>query len=163
MSATLDQPLFELTIRPYRSLTLRGMRLVMVLVACASFVASLPFVILGFWPVAGFYGLDILLLYLAFRSNFKAARQHEEVRISPFELLLRKVNSDGKTAEWRFNPLWTRLEAEKHDEFGVLNLAFVSRGQSVPIGQFLGSEEKSTLLSGLSKALSEAKRGPYFS
>ena len=49
------------------------MRLVVLLVAAASLVASIPFVVLGFWPVAGFYGLDVLLLWLALRASL--ARQ----------------------------------------------------------------------------------------
>ena len=73
----------------------------MALVAGASFIASLPFVILGFWPVAGFYGLDVLLLYFAFKANFRAAQYFEEVSVSPFELLLRKVSPEGHSREWR--------------------------------------------------------------
>jgi uncharacterized membrane protein len=135
----------------------------MALVAGASFIASLPFVILGFWPVAGFYGLDVLLLYFAFKANFRAAQYFEEVSVSPFELLLRKVSPEGHSREWRFNPAWTRLVAEEHEEFGILRLALVSRGQSVAVGHFLGADDKAMLLKCLSRALGEAKRGPIYS
>jgi uncharacterized membrane protein len=163
MTDAIDTPLFQTILRPHRSLQLGGFRLVMALVAGASAIASLPFVLLGFWPVAGFYGLDLLLLYFAFKSNFKAAQHFEEVRISPFELLLRKVSPEGHAREWRFNPAWTRLVAEEHEEFGITRLALVSRGQSIAVGHFLGADDKATLLKGLSRALGEAKRGPFYS
>ena len=163
MTDIIDTPLFQTTLRPHRSLKLGGFRLVMALVAGASFIASLPFVILGFWPVAGFYGLDVLLLYFAFKANFRAAQYFEEVSVSPFELLLRKVSPEGHSREWRFNPAWTRLVAEEHEEFGILRLALVSRGQSVAVGHFLGADDKAMLLKCLSRALGEAKRGPIYS
>ena len=163
MTDVIDTPLFQTILRPHRSLKLGGFRLVMALVAGASFFASLPFVILGFWPVAGFYGLDVLLLYFAFKSNYRAAPQFEEVIISPFELLLRKVSPEGQAREWRFNPVWTSLVAEEHEEFGVTHLAIVSRGQSVAVGHFLGADDKAALHQRLSRALGEAKRGPVYS
>ncbi len=159
----IDGPLFQTVLRPHRSLKIGGFRLVIALVACASAIASLPFVLLGFWPVAGFYGLDVLLLFFAFRANFEAARHFEELSVSPFELLLRKVSPKGEALEWRFNPVWTRLVAEEHEEFGVTRLALVSRGQSVAVGHFLGPEDKASLVRALSRALGEAKRGPSYS
>jgi len=62
-------PVFSAVLHPHRSLSLRGARLVVVLVALASAVASIPFVVLGFWPVAGFYGIDVLILWLALRAS----------------------------------------------------------------------------------------------
>ena len=158
-----DAPLFSTVLRPHRSLQLRGFRLVMALVAGASIIASIPFIVLGFWPVAGFYGLDVALLYFAFRANFNAARHFEELSVSPFELLLRKVTDKGVAREWRLNPLWTRLEMEEHEEFGVLRLALVSRGQTIAIGHFLPPDEKSQLHRALALALGAARRGPVYS
>jgi uncharacterized membrane protein len=159
----IEGPLFQTVLRPHRSLKIGGFRLVMALVAGASAIASLPFVVLGFWPVAGFYGLDVLLLFFAFRANFEAARHFEELSVSPFELLLRKVSPKGEALEWRFNPVWTRLVAEEHEEFGITRLALVSRGQTVAVGHFLGPEDKASLVRALSRALGEAKRGPSYS
>ena len=159
----IEGPLFQTVLRPHRSLKIGGFRLVMALVAGASAIASLPFVVLGFWPVAGFYGLDLLLLFFAFRANFEAARHFEELSVSPFELLLRKVSPKGEALEWRFNPVWTRLVAEEHEEFGITRLALVSRGQTVAVGHFLWPEDKASLVRALSRALGEAKRGPSYS
>lgn len=157
------QTLLDVSLRPHRSLHLGGFRLVMILVAVASFIASIPFIVLGFWPVAGFYGLDVILLYFALRTSFDAAKNVEHLNISPFDVLLRKVDPSGKVREWHFNPLWTRLTRDVHDEFGVQRVTLVSRGEAVAIGQFLSPEEKDALWRRLSAALSQAKRGPDYS
>ncbi len=148
---------------PHRSLTRRNFHILMMLFSMVSFATSLPFVIMGAWPVAGFMGLDVALFYFAFRANFRAARAYEDVRVTPLELLLAKVSPTGTRAEWRFNPSWVRLHKEDHEEFGVQRLALVSRGQSVEIGHFLGPDEKARFAEGLSQALAEARRGPRFS
>lgn len=157
-----DTPLFSTVLRPHRSLSLSGFRLVMALVACASAVAAIPFIVLGFWPVAGFYGLDVALLYFAFRANFKVQNQSEELIIRPFDLLLRKVSENGDQQEWHFNPVWTRLVSESHPEFGVMKLALASRNETVPLGQFLPPEDRGRLIRAVSAALNEARRGPVF-
>lgn len=163
MSDMIDPPLFATVLRPHRSLSLSGFRLVMALVACASAVAAIPFIVMGFWPVAGFYGIDVALLYFAFRANFKVQLQSEEIIISPFDLLLRKTSETGEAREWHFNPVWTRLVTEDHPEFGVMKLALASRNETVPLGQFLPPEDRGRLIRAISGALSEAKRGPVFS
>lgn len=124
---------------------------------------SLPFVLLGAWPVAGFMGVDVALFYFAFRANFNAARAYEDVLVTPFELFFAKVSARGRRAEWRFNPAWVRLEREEHEEFGTQKLALVSRGKSVEIAAFLGPNEKADLAKALSRALADARRGPRFS
>jgi uncharacterized membrane protein len=156
------KPLFAATLRPYRSLKVEGFRLMMVLVALASLVASIPFIVLGFWPVAGFYGLDILLLYFAFRANFAAAKAYEEVRVSPLEVSLKKVNPKGEAVEWRFNPIWTRVHRDEHAEFGLERLWLASRGQSVTVGRFLPRDEMARFGDRLAAALATARQGHIF-
>jgi uncharacterized membrane protein len=155
--------LFVARLTPYRSMTRRSFRLMIGLFTVVSFASSVPFVLLGAWPVAGFMGLDVAILYLAFRANFKAARAYEEIVVTPLDLLLAKVSARGRRSEWRSNPAWTRLDRHEHEEFGLIRLSLWSRGRSVEVAPFLGPAEKARLASGLSLALSEARRGPRFS
>jgi uncharacterized membrane protein len=158
-----DRRIFATRLAPHRSLTRRNFHILMVIFAAASCFSSLPFVLLGAWPVAGFMGLDVVLFYLAFRANFQAARAYEDVHLTPIELQIAKVSSRGIKAEWRFHPSWVRLDKEEHEEFGVQRLALISRGQSLEIGHFLGPDEKAKFASHLGRALAEARRGPRFS
>ncbi len=158
-----EQRIFATRLVPHRSLTRRNFHILMMVFAAASCFSTLPFVLLGAWPVAGFMGLDVVLFYLAFRANFRAARAYEDVNLTPIELQVAKVSPRGIKAEWRFHPSWIRLHKEEHEEFGVQRLALVSRGQSVEIGHFLGPDEKAKFADRLAKALAEARRGPRFS
>lgn len=158
-----NRRLFAARLKPHRSLTRRNFHLLMMVFAGASLFSSVPFVLFGAWPVAGFMGLDVALFYFAFRASFRAARAYEEVDVTAFELRLAKVSAKGQKAEWRFNPAFVRLEREEHEEFGTQRLALVSRGRSVEVAAFLGPGEKADFATALSRALAEARRGPRFS
>src|SRR3712207_3439368 len=111
-------PIFSAVMPPHRSLDRRGFAILMLAIAGVSFVAGLVFVIAGAWPVTGIFGLDALLIYWAFRINYRSARAYEEVRVTATQLILRKVSARGAVSEWRCNPLWVRLERTEDKEFG---------------------------------------------
>lgn len=159
ISKTQDKPVFCATITENRSLSPTSFRLVITLFCVAGVVSSLPFIMLGAWPVAGFFGIDILALFIAFKVNFARARGFEEVVVTPIEIMLRKVSWRGEEACWRFNPAWTRLESTHDDDFGMMRLVLVSRGVSVPVAVALSPPERENFAESFKRALSQARRG----
>ena len=155
-----EPTLFSALLTPHRSLSSAGFFIVMGLIAGISFVGGVVFLIAGAWPVIGFLGLDVALVYWAFRANYLAAAAYEEVTVTPSELRVKKVSARGKTAEWSLNPVWVRIERETHDEYGLLRLFLVSRGRKLAVADFLGPAEKESFAAALSAAIGEAKRGP---
>jgi uncharacterized membrane protein len=155
-----EPTIFSATITPHRSLGSIGFLVLMLIFGGVSFVAGMVFLIAGAWPVLGFFGLDVLLLYWAFRVNYRAAAAYEQVTMTPSELNVRKVGPRGETAEWTLNPLWTRLDKETHPEYGTERLFLVSRGRRLAVASFLGPAEKEDFAAALGAALGEAKRGP---
>jgi uncharacterized membrane protein len=155
-----EPTLFSAVVTPHRSLSQTGFLIVMAAVGGISFVAGTVFLLLGAWPVFGFFGLDVLLVYWAFRVNYRAAAAFEEVTVTACELRVRKVSHRGKASEWSFNPLWVRLERESHEEFGLERLFLVSRGRRLPLATLLGPREKESFATALGAAIGEAKRGP---
>jgi uncharacterized membrane protein len=152
--------IFAATITPHRSLGSTGFLVLMLCIGGVSFVSGMVFLLMGAWPVFGFLGLDVLLVYFAFRANFRAARAYEEVTVTASELTVRKVSHRGSVREWTLNPVWVQLDRIVHEEFGIERLFLVSRGRRLPIAAFLGPDEKASFARALSAALGEAKRGP---
>ena len=157
---TAEPTLFSAIITPHRSLSGTGFLAVMALVGGFSFIGGLFFFWLGAWPVIGFLGLDVALVYWAFRANYRAAAAFEEVTVTPSELRLLRVSHRGEVAEWTLNPLWTKLDRETNEEFGLLKLFLVSRGRKLPVAGFLSPKERESFATALSAALGEARRGP---
>ena len=160
-NAARDEPtLFSAVLTPHRSLGRTGFVVLMCLIGGISFVAGLVFFIAGAWPVMGFFGLDVLLVYIAFKVSYRSAAAYEQVTMTPSTLTVRKVSHRGKVAEWTLNPVWVRLQREANEEFGIERLFLVSHGRRLPVATFLGPQEKASFASALSAALGEARRGP---
>jgi uncharacterized membrane protein len=160
-NATFPEPtIFSAIITPHRSLGSTGFLVLMLGIGGVSFVAGVMFLLIGAWPVFGFLGLDVLLIYWAFRINYRAARAYEEVTVTTSELTVRKISHRGSVREWTLNPLWVRLERVAHEEFGIERLFLISHGRRLSIAACLGPDEKASFAGALSTALSEAKRGP---
>jgi uncharacterized membrane protein len=160
-NATNDEPtLFSAVLTPHRSLGRTGFIVLMCLIGGISFVAGLVFFIAGAWPVMGFFGLDVLLIYIAFKVSYRTAAAYEQVTMTASTLTVRKVSHRGRVAEWTLNPVWVRLQREANDEFGIERLFLVSHGRRLPVATFLVPAEKASFADALSAALGEARRGP---
>ena len=157
--APAEPALFSALLTPHRSLSRVGFVVLMGVVALVSFAGGVAFCLVGAWPVGFFFGLDALLIYWAFRINYARAAAYELVRVTPAELRVRKVSHRGRVREWVLNPLWVKLEKLSHEEYGIERLWLVSRGKQLPIGSFLGPDEKASFANALNKALGEARRG----
>jgi uncharacterized membrane protein len=153
-----DPVLFEARLKPHRSLTPQGFTVLMLVLGGISFAVGTFFLILGAWPVFGFFGLDVLIVWWAFRANFRAARAYEDIRLTPHQLLVKQVSARGQAHETEFNPRWTRLEKNEDDTYGVTRLALISRGIALVIGGFLPPLHRGELAKSLSSALQIAKR-----
>jgi uncharacterized membrane protein len=155
-----EPTLFSAIVTPHRSLGSLGFLILMVAVGGISFAAGIVFLMMGAWPVFGFFGLDALLVYWAFRANYRAAAAYEEVTVTASELKVRKVTHRGRVAEWTLNPVWVKLDRVTHEEFGIEQLFLTSRGRRLPIASFLGPREKESFAAALGAAIGKAKRGP---
>ncbi len=159
-AAFADPKIFAATITPHRSLGSTGFFILTLCIGAVSFATGMVFLLLGAWPVFGFLGLDVVLIYWAFRANFRAARAYEEVTVTASELKLRKVSYQGRVREWTLNPVWVQLDRVVHEEFGIERLFLVSRGRRLPIAACLAPHEKASFAKALATALGEARRGP---
>lgn len=156
----LEPTIFSATLTPHRSLGRVGFLILMVLFGGISFVTGMLFLVIGAWPVLGFFGLDVLLLYWAFRLNYRHADAYEQVTVTPSTLKVRKVSHLGQAREWVLNPRWVRLDKIELEDFGIDRLFLISRGRKLTIASFLGPDEKASFAEELGNALSEARRGP---
>jgi len=155
----LPPPLhFDAVLTPHRSLGPKGFLILMCVIGAISFTAGMAFLMVGAWPVFGFFGLDALLIYWAFRLNYRDARRHETIQISGRALRVRKVDPKGGVTAWSADPYWARAELyEEEDAEEKTRLSLVSHGQRVVVGSFLAPFERKELSQALKEGLARAK------
>jgi uncharacterized membrane protein len=156
---SFDRPVFHATIRPNQSLSQQGFRNVMIACGAVLIVTSVACIRAGFWPVAGFFGLDMLALYLALKASFRRGRSFEEVVITPLVVMLARVTHRGERREWRFNPLWTKLTKVEDEEYGLQTLTLVSRREHVVVARDASPTDREEIAHELTRALAQVKKG----
>lgn len=155
----LNRPFFTAVLTPYRSLGPNGFMVLMGCFGAVSFVAGFLFWRIGAWPVFGFFGLDVALLWVAFRLNYRSARVFEEVAVSRSEISVRRVGPGNRYQEYHFNPVWVRLTVNRLDDEGVVRITLASRGEAVDLGNFLNPDDRTSFAGAIANALSVAKAG----
>lgn len=151
-----DAPIFKATLSPYRSLSRRGFNILMGIAAVVSFIVGSAFLAMGAWPVFGFFGLDVLIIYFAFQRNYRDGKAEEIIDLTSERLLVRRITPAGEASEHSFNPYWTRVVVHRK-EWGVAGLSLASSGRELSIGSFLPPDERAGFADALSKALATAR------
>lgn len=134
-------PVFEAVLYPNQSLSRSGSIVLMGAVSIVTSVIALVFVIIGAWPVSGFFGLDLVILYWAFSRIRRSGRRRELIRLDRQGLVVRRFEPDGRSREWRFEPYWAQVHMDdpprRHSR-----LTIAARGARLVIGDFLTPEER---------------------
>ena len=150
---------FRALLTPHRSLGPQGFLILMSAIGAVSFGTGIVFLLLGAWPVLAFCGLDVALVYLAFKLNYRAARMHETVHLTEAALLVKRMHPCGKEENWTFHPYWVRLSVEENAHTERTQISLRSHGRELVIGHFLSDEEKVEFGNALGRALHAVRRG----
>lgn len=149
-----NSKVWQATLTPHRSLNRQGFFVLMGLVILVNLIVAGMFVALGAWPIAGFAGLDVALVWWAFRVNFADARRLERISITEHELVLDRLSEKHPPQQQRFVRRWVRVELEEDRERELIgSLLLVSGRTRVAVGEFLAPEERKTLAGALKSAL----------
>ncbi len=181
----MNEP-FEAVLYPNPPLGDRGYAVFMAAAAAVTATVGGLCVSMGAWPVGGFcglylllpgmllsqcylrprrffhsfFGLDLLLLWIAFRAARRNARRYEWVRVDRSDVRVRRVGPDGRAAEWRFEPCWVRVHFDEPPTPHSL-VVLASHGRRIALGGFLTPEERREFASALRAAI-ERVRHPAF-
>jgi uncharacterized membrane protein len=147
-----DPPFFERVLLPHRSLPSRNFHMLMGLLGLISLAAGVGFVAAGAWPVIGFFGLDVALVYLAFRLSYRTARQSETIRLADDVFSVERVGVRGERRNWRFQPFWVKVILEERPDTSN-RLLVASHGRSLVIGDFVPPATRRELATSLRDAL----------
>lgn len=154
--STDDPSIFDAILYPNRSLPVAGFRAVMAIVIASNLFFGTYFFAIGAWPVLGFCGLDIFLVWLAFKLSYRQGRLRERVRVTEKDMWVARVLPSGHETRWRLQPYWTRVDIDRpvgHES----QIRVTSKGGTLILGAFLSPEERGRFAEALSGALSRVR------
>ena len=146
---------FSTLLRPHRSLSPVGFKWLIRVLLLANLLIALPMYLLGAWPIAGFCGLDVALVWYLFHCNYLDARRSETLTLTDREFVVERMSPEGEREEHRLDAYWLRIDP------GDRLLVLSSRGNRVVVGRFLGASERLRVADELHTAL-RALRAPTY-
>lgn len=152
---------FRAVISPHRSLSPRGFAVLIGVICAVNFAVGLVFWLIGAWPILLFCGLDVLLIYWAFKANYRAGLAYETIDLTPAQLTVTSVAASGEKRTWEFNPYWVRVALDEHHD-GRAELALVHHGRRLVFGRCLTADEKREFATALRAALVKARAAVGF-
>jgi uncharacterized membrane protein len=147
---------FRAVLHPHRSLSPKGFRILMAAVAGVSLALGIGFFVQGAWPIVGFFGLDVLVLYLFFKFSYRSGRLYETVELTDAALTVERVEPARPKRRWSFQPYWLSVSMDdppRHES----QVRITSHGRSVTVGSFLTPEERLDFARALRAALARAR------
>ena len=150
-------PIYDvITLWPHRSLSQRGFVILLAALGLLAFVIGLGFFLIGAWPVIGFMGLELGVLYLVFRLNYRDGKASEQLLIHDKGLHLIRISPKGNQDSTSFESHW--LRAEIFPQKGKRKtLALKHHHHIYEIGAFLPPAEKQAVKELINEKLSAAR------
>jgi uncharacterized membrane protein len=155
---TQAKPLFAATLTPHRSLSGRGVRIVVAVMAIGASVPGIFFFWEGMWPVVAFLLADVALVWWALSSSLREGRRYERVTLWPDQLELKQVDGKGKETLNRFAPFNVKLVVDRDYNERTTCLHLRTKDRDLVIGAFLSQDDKSSFAKALGTALRKARR-----
>jgi len=132
---------FTLVARRNNSLSSTGCNLVVGSLATISLVISLAFALRGAWMIVPFAGLEVLVVYLAFRCLERHAGDFESLSIQDDRVLIVR-RERGEVSRHEFNRYWAQVVLQPSRWGGQVVLALRSHGRQVEFGRHLTEEQR---------------------
>jgi uncharacterized membrane protein len=158
-----------ITLWPYCSLSPRAAMILMTGITGAGIAMSLVFFLLGAWPVIGFVGLEIGLVFWVFRAHYLGTkRRYERITTIDPSLYIERADMKGRVEVESLPLSWLNVHLEATDKENLpegdrhlitrQKLFVTSRGRKIEIGGFLPYQEKPAVAKALNKMIREREQ-----
>jgi len=155
MSETPAPLYLDALIQPNRSLSRRGMWVVLGILALFNLLVAIFLLIIHAYPVPIFLGVDLAGVAIAFNVYRSHANRSERVRVDADKITVNYEPSRHAHAPWRSPTAFTRIRFAAHDG-GASPIVLQSSGRWIAIGEALGAEERARLAERLARAIDDA-------
>jgi uncharacterized membrane protein len=157
---TQDRSPFRAVLTPHRSLPRAGFLVLMGALTLVSFIAGVAFWAIGAWPVMGFFGLDLLIVYVAFKLNYRSGRMFETVEVDPDAVVVTRVHPSGRQERFQFTTAWVQVDLDEGAD-GRTELSLRHHKSQLSFGRFLNDDERRNFAKALMRAVAAARRPEF--
>ena len=144
-----DTAEYDYTARRNNSLSSIGRRFVFGFILTVSLGIAVAFsLVFGAWPIMPFAGIEMVVLYLAFRYMDRHAGDYERITIRGDSVAI-EVREGSRVTRHELNRCWAQVVCEAD---GV-RLALRSHGRDVEVGRHMRDEQRADMARELKREL----------
>ncbi len=146
----------DAVLEPPRSLSAAGLARVMFVLGSISFLFSIGFLLMGAYPVVGFLGAEVLLLWYLMKRSMRGPGPRTHLRVTAESVEVCRIDRRGREQLEALPSYFARVvhDARLHS---AQALRIVAGRRYLAIGEHLSREEQLTLATRLKRALHEAR------
>jgi uncharacterized membrane protein len=127
-------------------------------IAAISFIAGVAFLLMGAWPVFGFFGLDVALIWWAIKRNYRDAECQENICISDEKVTITRMKADKPDQTQTLVRAWAKVRLEEDVERELIGRLFLtSREMVTEVGSFLAPYDRKSLAATLNEILARPR------
>jgi uncharacterized membrane protein len=139
-----------------RSLSPAGFKVLFGFIVAFNVVFAIFLLVLGAWPAPIFMGLDVLLVWLAFRASFRAGERAERVRVSAEAVTVTHEDGECRRTVWTSPTAFTRVDVEELGE-EERRVRLRLSGRAFTVAKSLSHPERRVFATALQEAIREAR------
>lgn len=157
ITKTQAAPIFAAELRPHSPLSRRGRHAILALIITLAALPALIFSLFGAWPVLGFLGIDVALIWWALSAGARHGKRREQITLWRDALEVIQVGKRGDEARFAFDPASVRLIVGRDFDERTTHLTLKSPNEALVIGAFMTSSEMGSFAREFGRALRRAR------
>ncbi|MEO8927388.1 MAG: DUF2244 domain-containing protein [Caulobacteraceae bacterium] len=161
VGAAMDAPLFmDAVITPNRSLTSRGLVVLILTMTALDGALAALFVAMGAAPIPIFLGVGLIAAVVALVASHRAAARRERIQVSAAEVRVTVESRRGAETVWTSPTAFTRVSlAGEDDDESRLHLRLSDR--ELAVARSLSRRERRDFAAALERAIERARSGRF--
>ena len=152
-----EDGLYRILLRPNQSTDLKSSLIFISIIAFTCLTIGIGFALAGATMILPFAGLEILFVATCVYLVMKQTYKQEVITLTKEKLKIAK--GAGKIdQEWEYFRMWSFISVERPEHpWYPAHIIVSSKGERVPIGDFLNEDEKEELVKNRERIIQEIK------
>ena len=157
VESNIEENIHRILLRPNQSTSWKTSLLFVSVIAFTCLAIGIGFAFAGATMILPFAGLEVLFVGVCVYLVMKKTYKQEVITLTKEKLKIEK--GAGKIDQvWEYFRMWSYVSVEKPEHpWYPAHIVIRSKGERVPIGDFLTEEEKEDLVISLEKIINQLK------
>ena len=152
-----EENTYRILLRPNQSTDWKSSLIFILIIAFTCLTIGIGFAFAGATMILPFAGLEVIFVVICVYLVIKKTYKQEVITLTKETLKIEK-GAGSIDQVWEYFRMWSYVSVERPDHpWYPAHIVVTSKGERVPVGDFLTEDEKEDLVSNLERIIQELK------